>query len=327
MKLNISNPTTGQNLPLVVDDEHKLSAFMGKRIGTEVSADSLGDNWKNYILKITGGHDKDGFTMKQGILMAGRTRILMSEGHATYRTRRSGERKKKSVRGCIVGHDISALALSIVKQGEGQIEGLTNEKKPRRRGPKRATRIRKLFALQKKDDPRRYVLLYSRKIEKGGKNHWKTPRIQRLVTDTRLRRKRLFKADKVEGWKKTKVAKVEYLALIEKLKKKKAHAAGLKHSAEKAAKNLASGKPATTTTTTAKTATKAGTKVDPKATAGKTTATTAKTGKDAGKTVAPTKGTTPAAPTKGTQPAGKTQPTTTVKDAPKTTTTTKKTGK
>jgi len=317
MKLNIANPVTGQNLPLVVDDEHKLAIFMGKRVGTEVAADILGDNWKNYVLKITGGHDKDGFTMKQGILIAGRTRILMKEGHSTYRTRRDGERKKKSVRGCIVGPDIAALALSVAKQGETQIEGLTNEKKPRRRGPKRATRVKKLFALQKKDDPRRYVLLYSRKIEKGGKAHYKTPKIQRLVTDIRLRRKRVFKAEKVDGWKKTRTAKTEYLKLIETLRKKKAHAAGVKHAAEVNA--------AKTTATAGKVDPKAAakTKTDPKATAGKTTAQPTK-GKDAGKTAAPTKTQPATTQPKGTQPPKTQAP---AKEAPKTTTTTKKTGK
>jgi len=323
MKLNISNPTTGQNLPLVVDDEHKLAVFMGKRLGTEVPADSLGDGWKNYVVKITGGNDKDGFAMKQGILIAGRTRILMCEGHSTYRPRRSGERKKKSVRGAVVGHDIAALALCVVKQGDAPIEGLTNEKKPRRRGPKRATRIRKLFNLTKKDDPRRYVVLYTRKIEKGGKVHYKTPRIQRLVTDVRLRRKRVFKTEKIEAWKRTRTGKAEYVKLLETLKKKRAHAAGVKHAADVAAKN----QPAATTGKTAgKTAT---TKVDPKA---KTTTATKVDPK--AKTTTATKTTTPAT----TQPKGTTKPTTPAQPAPKTadtkkpdtkpaTTTTKKTGK
>lgn len=288
MKLNISNPATGQNLPLLVDDEHKLAIFMGKRLGTEVAADALGDNWKNYVLKITGGHDKDGFTMKQGILIAGRTRLLMSEGHSTYRPRRTGERKKKSVRGAVVGPDISALALAVIKQGEQPIEGLTNEKKPRRRGPKRATRIRKLFALTKKDDPRRYVLLYTRKIEKGGKVHYKTPRIQRLVTDVRLRRKKQFKTEKVEAWKRTKQAKADYIKLLENLKKKKAAAAGAKHAAQATTAAAQTGKAPTTQ------------KTDPKA---KTTATQPKgTAQTGGKPATQPKGTAQA-----TQP--KTQPT------------------
>jgi hypothetical protein len=50
-----------------------------------------------------------------------------------------------------------------------------------------------LFNLAKTDDPRRFVLLYTRKIEKNGKPHYKTPKIQRLVTDVRLRRKKLYR--------------------------------------------------------------------------------------------------------------------------------------
>lgn len=250
MKFNISNPTTGQNLPLVVDDDKKLLAFYGKKMGQEVDASILGDNWKGYILKITGGNDKDGFTMKQGILIQGRTRLLMSAGHSTYRPRRSGERKKKSVRGCIVGPDISALALTVVKQGDATIEGLNNEKRPRRRGPKRATRIRKLFNLdKKKDDVRRFVVLYKRTIEKNGKKRVKCPKIQRLVTPDRLRRKRIFKTERVEAWKNTTKAKAEYRKILIELRKKRLAAAtkaGSDKAALKRGENPAEKKPVVT---------------------------------------------------------------------------------
>jgi len=33
-------------------------------MGNEVSGDELGDAYKGYVFKITGGNDKDGFTMK-----------------------------------------------------------------------------------------------------------------------------------------------------------------------------------------------------------------------------------------------------------------------
>lgn len=56
--------------------------------------------------------------MKQGVLIKGRVRLLMNKGHKTYRPRKTGERKRKSVRGCIVGSDISVLALAIVRKGE-----------------------------------------------------------------------------------------------------------------------------------------------------------------------------------------------------------------
>jgi len=50
----------------------------------------------------------------------------MGAGHSTYRCRRSGERKRKTVRGCIVGPDIRILSVAIVKKGEGEIPGLTD---------------------------------------------------------------------------------------------------------------------------------------------------------------------------------------------------------
>jgi len=50
----------------------------------------------------------------------------MGEGHSCYRTRRSGERKRKTVRGCIVGPDIRTLAVTITKKGETEIPGLTD---------------------------------------------------------------------------------------------------------------------------------------------------------------------------------------------------------
>jgi small subunit ribosomal protein S6e len=87
-------------------------------MGQEVEADSLGDEWKGYVLRITGGNDKQGFPMKQGVLTNQRVRLLLSKGHSCYRPRRTGERKRKSVRGCIVDANLSVLSLAIVKPGE-----------------------------------------------------------------------------------------------------------------------------------------------------------------------------------------------------------------
>ena len=137
---------------------HYSRIFYDKKIAQEVPADSLGDEWKGYIFRITGGNDKQGFPMKQGVMHPTRVRLLLSEGHSCYRPRRTGERKRKSVRGCIVGMDLSVLALSIVKQGEQDVPGLTDVVHPKRLGPKRATKIRKFFNLSKEDDVRKYVV-------------------------------------------------------------------------------------------------------------------------------------------------------------------------
>jgi small subunit ribosomal protein S6e len=154
MKLNISYPAHGSQKLIEVEDDRKLRVFMDRRMGQEVPADSLGDEWKGYVFKITGGNDKQGFPMKQGVMHPTRVRLLLSDGHSCYRPRRTGERKRKSVRGCIVANDLSVLALAIVKQGEATIPGLTDEEsvKPKRLGPKRATKIRRFFGLSKEDD-------------------------------------------------------------------------------------------------------------------------------------------------------------------------------
>lgn len=220
MKLNISCPSTGCQKPIAIDDDKKLSIFYGRRMGQEVEGDALGDEFKGYVFKITGGNDKDGFSMKQGVLVQGRVRLLMKEGHSCYRPRRRGERKRKSVRGCIVGPDLSVIALAIVKTGESPIAGLTDNKLPKRLGPKRATKIRKLFALTKDDDVRRFVI--RRKIEKEGKPvRYKAPRIQRLVTDARLRRKRIYKEHKKSRWERTRKAVADYHKVLEEYHKKK----------------------------------------------------------------------------------------------------------
>jgi small subunit ribosomal protein S6e len=47
-------------------------------MGSDVDGEILGSEFKGYTLRITGGNDKQGFTMKQGILVNGRVRILMT---------------------------------------------------------------------------------------------------------------------------------------------------------------------------------------------------------------------------------------------------------
>lgn len=194
MKINMSNPRSGLQKCLEVDDEKKLLPFFEKRMGAEVSGDSIGAEFEGYIFRISGGNDKQGFPMMQGVLANQRVRLLFRKGMKGYRPRRKGERKRKSIRGCIVGPDLAVLNLVLVKKGAGEIPGLTDGEKPRRLGPKRASHIRALFNLGKEDDVRRYVV--RRQVE--GKKKSKAPRIQRLITKTRLQRKRLQRKVKRE---------------------------------------------------------------------------------------------------------------------------------
>jgi small subunit ribosomal protein S6e len=215
MKLNISYPATGCQKLVEIDDDNKLRNFYDKRISQEVEGDFLGDDFKGYIFKISGGNDKQGFPMKQGVLTAARVRILMREGYSCYRQRKRGERKKKSVRGCIVSADLSVLNLVVVKKGDNEIAGLTDTEKPRRLGPKRANTIRKLFNLSKEDDVRKYVV--RRTITKEGKKPYtKAPKIQRLITPQRLQHKRQRIAIKKERYTKSRKEAEEYNSLLSK---------------------------------------------------------------------------------------------------------------
>ena len=48
-------------------------------MGTEINGEHMGADYNGYIFRITGGNDRQGFTMKQGILIAGRSRILFKK--------------------------------------------------------------------------------------------------------------------------------------------------------------------------------------------------------------------------------------------------------
>ena len=107
MKINMSFPATGCQKLIEIADELKVRPFYEKRMGQEVEADTLGDEFKGYVVRITGGkshsktnteqvtrskyfvgNDKQGFPMKQGVLTNGRVRLLLSKGRSCYRPRR-----------------------------------------------------------------------------------------------------------------------------------------------------------------------------------------------------------------------------------------------
>lgn len=174
-----------------------------RRMAQEIDGTVLGDEFAGYALRISGGNDKQGFPMRQGILTNTRVRLLCQKGHAGYRQRRAGERKRKSLRGCIVGHDIAVLNLVITQEGPEKIEGLNDKAEPRRLGPKRANNIRKLFNLTKEDDVRKYVIAREFTNKKGITIR-KAPKIQRLITPVVLQRKRTRKVEKLASVQRSK---------------------------------------------------------------------------------------------------------------------------
>jgi len=239
MKLNLAFPSTGLQKTVEIEDDKKLMPFYEKRMASEVPGDSLGDEFKGYVFRISGGNDKQGFPMKQGILCNHRVRLLFKKGMSCYRERRKGCRKRKSVRGCICGPDLAVIALKVLVKGEGEVAGLTDADRPRRLGPKRAKNIREAFVLRKgKDDVTKYVVRRAITVKVEGKDDkvfYKAPKIQRLITEKRIRRKAVYKRTKKDRWLKSKEAHVAYEKLLSKyLKEKKAADSAAKKAAEEA---------------------------------------------------------------------------------------------
>merc|ERR1712218_363041 len=163
---------------------------------------------------------------KQGVLTNGRVRLLLSKGHSCYRPRRTGERKRKSVRGCIVDGNLSVLSMAIVKKGDAEIPGLTDNTIPRRLGPKRASKIRKLFNLTKEDDVCQYVIKRPLPLKDGKKQKFAAPKVQRLVTPVMLQRHR--HALKRRRGEKNRLAAAEYAKVLAQRQKEAKEARELK---------------------------------------------------------------------------------------------------
>ena len=64
----------------------------------------------------------------------------------------------------------------MLEKGSGEVAGLTDAERPRRLGPKRVSHIRNAFALRKKDDVRKYVVMrkIEKKVKKGDVEHDRT---------------------------------------------------------------------------------------------------------------------------------------------------------
>ncbi|KAK6050933.1 hypothetical protein COOONC_11563 [Cooperia oncophora] len=66
--------------------------------------------------------------------------------------------------------------------GDQDIEGLTDKVLPRRLGPKRATKIRKLFNLSKEDDVTKRKALLRKKIQQRNKSREEAAAYHKLMT-------------------------------------------------------------------------------------------------------------------------------------------------
>lgn len=190
-----------------------------------MNGDLLGDAYKGYVFRITGGLDKQGFPMKQGVLTASRVRLLLNGTGGFYTNRKDGDRRRKSVRGCIVSSEMSVINVIVIKKGEAELANVTDKVMPQRLGPKRASRIRKFFNLTKEDDVRQFVIHRIIPGKDGKRDRKVAPKIQRLVTPVTVRRRRALLHQKQARYTKKVAAKKEYETMLQNISKEKRTAA------------------------------------------------------------------------------------------------------
>lgn len=120
-KLNISGGNTGPGKglsKLVQIDENKFR-FEGMKIGEIIKGGLIG--FPNYEFEITGGSDTSGFPIRKDVHGPVKKRILVSKRGIGYKPTRKGQKRRKTVRGNEITHDITLINLKVIKYGEAEL--------------------------------------------------------------------------------------------------------------------------------------------------------------------------------------------------------------
>lgn len=98
-----------------IEDGAKIN---GLAIGDEFDGDVVG--LSGYTLKITGGSDKNGFTMKKDVPGTRRIKSLLSDG-VGYNPKSAGVKRRKTVRGNTIADDIVQVNTVVTSAGSKPI--------------------------------------------------------------------------------------------------------------------------------------------------------------------------------------------------------------
>lgn len=128
MKLVISDPKTGKSYQAEVPKE-KEGALIGRKIGDSIEGAIVGAD--GYKLQITGGSDSTGVPMRKDIPGGRRIYAILSSGPG-IRTRRKGERRRKSVRGNTIVEETVQINTKVVEYGSKPLDELFPKEKEKK---------------------------------------------------------------------------------------------------------------------------------------------------------------------------------------------------
>lgn len=135
-KVVVSDPKTGRAYNVDATGG-AAGAIVGKRIGDEVDAGSLG--LAGYKIRITGASDRTGTTAKKSIPGAGRKKLLLAGGIGFHPVM-DGERRRKTVRANEITQDFVQINALVTAYGEKTLDELVpkveGEKKDKKKSRK-----------------------------------------------------------------------------------------------------------------------------------------------------------------------------------------------
>ena len=123
---------------LIISDPSKKSAYkmevsgaqanklFGLGIGDALDGDVIG--LSDYALVITGGSDKDGVAMRRDLPGTVRKRLLLSGG-VGYHPKKTGIRRRKSVRGRVISAETGQINLVVGKSGAKPLDEILKAEK------------------------------------------------------------------------------------------------------------------------------------------------------------------------------------------------------
>lgn len=113
VRLVVADPKLGKTRQIEIDDA-KFRNLIGSKMGDTIPGNPYG--FPGYEFQITGGSDADGFPMRFDVHGGVRKRILVSKGPC-YKPKRKGLRRRKMIRGNMIGDEIVQVNLKVVKWG------------------------------------------------------------------------------------------------------------------------------------------------------------------------------------------------------------------
>jgi len=111
-KVIVSDPETGTS-KVVELEEARATPLVGRRIGETLEGSIV--DLPAHKIKIVGGSDKDGVPMRPSVHGGVRRNIVISGG-VGFKPKKSGQRRRKAVRGNVITDEIVQINAKIVEK-------------------------------------------------------------------------------------------------------------------------------------------------------------------------------------------------------------------